>query len=159
MESNGRVVSIKNLFWLLSLLFVVNIVDAQDAASIPAGPFDITPSINIRYDENDNFFGTPTNQQSVSTTVVVPSISAVTDNGVTRFALRYSLENGDRSDLNSAFDYTDHELSTELDWQANVRNRVSLGWALSDGHSDPSSDNSEQQNEFERTKLMGLGGV
>jgi len=89
----------------------------------------------------------------VSTTVVVPSISAVTDNGVTRFALRYSLENGDRSDLNSAFDYTDHELSTELDWQANVRNRVSLGWALSDGHSDPSSDNSEQQNEFERTNI------
>jgi len=145
---------IKSITWLfVGLLFVGNTVSAQDSASIPAGPFDITPTLRVSYEDNDNFFGSTTNEQDTTTTIVMPALSVVADRGVTQYEFTYQIEDGRHSGLNDNFDYTDQQFGAEVDWQMNIRNRIALGWSLSEGHNDPSIDNTQQQNEFDDTDL------
>lgn len=137
----------------LVLTIMVNTATAQDSGKIPAGPFDIIPSLNLVYEENDNFFQSPSDPTDVTTTITSPSLSLVTDNGVTRFDLNYRIDDGKRSGVTDNFDYSDQRLGAEFDWKANVRNQFRFGWNLSKGHNDPSADSLGEQNEFDDTDL------
>lgn len=122
----------------LSLLSCSSI--AQDAAAIHVGPFDVTPTLELDVERSDNvFLETKGNERSSTLTTVSPTITAVADDGVTRYELSYQLENGRQSRVDNS-DYTDHELGAKMDWRVDVRHLIELGVAESRGHDNRSVD-------------------
>jgi hypothetical protein len=128
---------------LVALLATYSVVIhsyAQEKAAIYMGPFDVTPSIDIDVQNDDNLFeSTAGNEVSSTLTLVRPSISAVADDGVIAYTLEYSGENGTYSDTNNN-DYTDHELSADVNWQLDIRHLVELGITVEKGHEGRTED-------------------
>jgi hypothetical protein len=130
-------------------------VVAQEAAAIYVGPFDVTPTLNLNVENNDNVFSESAgNETSATLAQVIPAITAVADDGVVRYSLAYQLENGRYSGVDNN-DYTDHDLVAKMDWHLDIRHLIEFGAAESRGHDERSTDSLSGLNATEVDKTKG----
>jgi polysaccharide biosynthesis protein VpsM len=138
----------------LFVMFVCSDVFAQEAAAIYVGPFDVTPTLNINVENNDNVFSESAGNETSSTlSQFVPGITAVADDGVVRYSLDYQLENGRYSGVDNN-NYTDHKLEAKMDWRLDIRHLIEFGGAESRGHDERTVDSISGLNatELDKTK-------
>lgn len=135
------------------LLLSAHTAFAQEQAALYMGPFEVTPSIAVDVEKDDNLFeATSGNEVSSTLTLVRPSISAFADDGVKSYTIEYSLENGTYSDTSNN-DYTNHDLSANLEWRVDIRNLIEFNASLQRSHEGRSEDsvtdfNAADLNEF-----------
>jgi polysaccharide biosynthesis protein VpsM len=142
----------------LLVMFVCSDVLAQEAAAIHAGPFDVTPTLNINVENNDNVFSEGAgNETSATLAQFVPSVTAIADDGVVRYSLGYQLENGRYSGVDNN-NYTDHKLDAKMDWRLDIRHLIEFGATESRGHDERSVDRVTGLNaaELDKTKEREL---
>jgi hypothetical protein len=138
---------------LFTLWSVTAYVYAQEKAAMYIGPFDVTPSIDVDVQNDDNLFeATSGNEVSSTLTLIKPSISAVADDGVIAYTIEYNGENGTYSDTDNN-DYTDHEFSANVDWQIDIRHLLELSTTIQKAHEGRTQDsvtdfNATDLNEF-----------
>ena len=138
----------------LFVMFVCSDVFAQEAAAIYVGPFDVTPTLNINVENNDNVFSESAGNETSSTlSQFVPGITAVADDGVVRYSLDYQLENGRYSGVDNN-NYTDHKLEAKMDWRLDIRHLIEFGGSESRGHDERTVDSISGLNatELDKTK-------
>lgn len=142
--------------WLQAFLvsgILASGANAQEKAAVYVGPFDVTPSVDVDVQNDDNLFESTSGSEVSSTlTLINPSIIAVADDGVTSYTLEYSIEDGTYSDTDNN-DYTDHELSANMNWQLDIRHLVELGVTIQENHERRTADsvtdfNARDLNEF-----------
>ncbi|MGS2718001.1 outer membrane beta-barrel protein [Eionea flava] len=144
-----------------SLSFSVSNVFAQEQepAAIYVGPFDVTPTLGVNAERNDNVFLEQAGNETSSTlTRITPQLSAVADNEVTRYEIAYGLENGRYSGIDSN-DYTDHTLEGKLGWRPSIRHLIELGVSEVRGHDERTVDSVTtglNLTELDKTKRRGL---
>ena len=147
----------------LLIVFLSSDLIAQEAAAIYVGPFDVTPTLNIDVENNDNVFSQSSGNETSSTlTRFIPTIAAVADDGVVRYSLAYQLENGRYSGINNN-DYVDHKLDAKMDWRVDIRHLIEFGVSESRGHDERSVDSVSVKNvadisttELDKTKNREL---
>lgn len=111
-----------------------------EPAAVYVGAFDVTPTVKVNVQEDDNIFLQVSGSETSSTvTIVQPAFSAVADDGVTRYRVSYELEDGTYDDTVNS-DYTDHQLSAGFDWRIDVRNLLELKTNYRRDHDDRSAD-------------------
>jgi|GEM_PF-3790904 len=142
-----------------TVLFIVLMPDAlAQPAAVYVGPFEVTPTLGIDVQEDDNLFQASDGNETESTlTLIKPAISIKTDNGVTALAFDYQIEDGSYSDVDNS-DYTNHTLSTAINWQANIRHALELISTLESGHDGRTADsvngvNVSELNEFDDSNI------
>jgi hypothetical protein len=143
---------------LLFAFFLCSDAIAQEEAAIYVGPFDVTPTLSINAENNDNVFSESAgNETSATLTQFIPAVSAIADDGVMRYSLAYQLENGRYSGVNNN-DYTDHELEAKVDWRPSIRHLIELGVTESRGHDERSVDSitGTDATELDKTKEREL---
>ena len=125
--------------FLLTSIISYNVA-AQEAAAIYVGPFDVTPTLSMNVENDDNVFSQSAgNETSASLTRFMPNIAAVADDGVVRYSLVYQLENGRYSGVDNN-DYTDHQLDAKMDWRVSIRHLIEFGVTESRGHDERSTE-------------------
>jgi polysaccharide biosynthesis protein VpsM len=125
---------------LLFVVFLCSDTVAQEAAAIYVGPFDVTPTLNINAENNDNVFSESAGSETTATlTQFIPAVSAIADDGVIRYSLAYQLENGRYNGVDNN-NYTDHQLDAKVDWRPDIRHLIELGVTESRGHDERSVD-------------------
>lgn len=148
--------------WLQAFLvsgILASGANAQEKAAVYVGPFDVTPSVDVDVQNDDNLFESTSGSEVSSTlTLINPSIIAVADDGVTSYTLEYSVEDGTYSDTDNN-DYTDHELSANMNWQLDIRHLVELGATIEKSHEGRTADsvtnlNARDLNEFTDRELV-----
>jgi hypothetical protein len=113
---------------------------AQEPAAIYVGPFDVVPELAVDVRRDNNIFNDISGSEVASTlTLVKPSINAVADDGVVKYAVGYQLENGNYSDTTNN-NYTDHTFDATMDWRIDVRHLIELTTSVNTGHEDRSTD-------------------
>jgi hypothetical protein len=155
LADNGRYKHWQGCF--VAFLFVVSIcsdIFAQEAAAIYVGPFDVTPTLNINVENNDNVFSESAgNETSATLAQFVPGITAIADDGVVRYSLGYQLENGRYNGVDNN-NYTDHKLEAKMDWRLDIRHLIEFGGTESRGHDERTIDSVSGLNttELDKTK-------
>jgi polysaccharide biosynthesis protein VpsM len=140
LSSNIRYGFMKSCFVFLLTAVISYNVAAQEAAAIYVGPFDVTPTLNMNVENDDNVFSqSGGDETSASLTRFMPSIAAVADDGVVRYSLAYQLENGRYSGVDNN-DYTDHQLDAKMDWRLSIRHLIEFGATESRGHDERSTE-------------------
>lgn len=144
---------------VLLLVVTSGFAFAQEKASIYVGAFDVTPSVDIDIENDDNVFSAASGSETRSTlTLVRPAILAVADDGVVRYAMEYQLENGTYANTNNS-DYTDHNLAATMDWRIDVRHLLEFSTSLDYGHDERAPDNvaGAGATELNKSTNKGLG--
>jgi polysaccharide biosynthesis protein VpsM len=142
----------------LYVMFICSDAFAQEAASIYVGPFDVTPTLSINVENNDNIFSESAgNETSATLTRFVPGVTAIADDGVVRYSLGYQLENGRYSGVDNN-NYTDHNLEAKIDWRLDIRHLIEFGGTESRGHDERTVDsvNGLNATELDKTKSREL---
>lgn len=138
------------LLFVLTALFSVSVF-SQEKAAIYAGPFDITPTLGVNIQHDDNVFSAPSGSEQASVlTVIAPSLSAVADDGVKKYTITYQLENVLYSQVDNS-DYVDHNVAAQLDWRIDIRHLIVLDAGLAT--SQEAGISVSELNESENTDL------
>lgn len=126
----------------VSALFTIGLVMAaasasaqqfEDAATLPFGGFDVTPSVDVGLRFNDNVTRAATEEISSWSRIVSPQVSMVSSLGASQLDFGYRLRN--ESFFSSQDDnYTDHFLTAGVDLELNARNRIDARLNYEDGH-------------------------
>ncbi len=139
----------------LLVMLVCSDVFAQEAAAIYVGPFDVTPTLNINVENNDNVFSESAgNETSATLAQFVPGVTAIADDGVVRYSLGYQLENG-RYSGGDDNNYTDHNLEAKMEWRVDIRHLIEFGGTESRGHDERTADSVSGLNTTELDKTKG----
>jgi len=150
--------------WLLSFSILlslhVNSTFSQglEPAALYVGPFDITPTVAVSVENNDNvFLERRGNESSATVTTLAPQISAVAGDEVVLYEVAYRLENGRYSGVDNT-DYVDHELDATVSWRPDIRHLIELGVNEYRGHDERSVDSVSglSTNELDKTKEQEL---
>jgi hypothetical protein len=146
-------------FLLVHSLYVCSVYAQElESAAIYVGPFDVTPTLNLNVENNDNVFLEQNgNETSATLTTLAPQVSAVAGDEVMRYELVYRLENGLYSGVDNT-DYTDHKLDVNIGWRPDIRHLIELGVSESRGHDERSIDSVSglNANELDKTKEKEL---
>lgn len=142
----------------LFFAYQMGVAVAQEPAAIYVGPFDVTPTLDINAERNDNvFLETAGNETSSTLTRITPKITAVADNDITRYEISYGLEHGRYSGVDNN-NYTDHTLEAQIAWRPSIRHMLELGVSEARGHDERTVDSVSGLNasELDKTKERGL---
>jgi hypothetical protein len=116
-------------------------VVGQEKAAVYVGPFDVTPSLDLSFTDDDNIFeATSGNEVSSTLTLLRPSFSAVAGDDVTAYTVDYQLEKAVYSNTDNNNDYINHDLSASMDWQVNVRHLLELNASIERNNEERSFD-------------------
>jgi len=136
-----------------------------DSATIEAGIFDITPTLllDTQYDDNITQQVDADKRHSV-VSILAPSVEAVADNGAQRYTLGYAFTGG-RYASSHVDDFADNTLTAGVAWTLNQRNTLELNAEYFDGHEDRGtndfSDGADSPDELKEqivTATYTLGG-
>jgi hypothetical protein len=104
-----------------------------DAANVPFGSFDITPTVDIGLRYDDNVTRANIDEISSWSRIVSPQVTMQSSLGASQVTLAYRIRNEDFFS-SSEDDYTDHFFLAEADMELNSRHRVLLSLNYEDGH-------------------------
>jgi hypothetical protein len=135
-----------------------------DASSIPVGPFDLTPSVELEYIDDDNITADALSPISSKLTVVSPGFSLRFDDGLSGVSLNYLLQDASYSNNdNGDNDYTDQFIDLAAGTIIAEIHRVEISAEFIESH-DPrdSSPSGNLLDEYEDESLglsytLGLG--
>lgn len=117
----------------VSLAFVAQAQQFNEAANVPFGGFDVTPTIDLGLRYNDNVTRADVNEISSWSRIVSPQITMESALGASQVTLAYRIR--DEAFFSSSEDnYTDHFLLAQADMEFNSRHRMITTLEFEDGH-------------------------
>lgn len=138
---------------------------AQEPSSLPVGGFDVTPTLGIHVENDDNVFLEQAGSETSSTlTRITPKLSAIAGNEVTRYEITYGLEHGRYSGVENN-NYTDHSLNGQISWSPSIRHMLDVLVSEARGHDERTVDTEARGNggttvdstsSLDKTKERGL---
>ncbi|WP_346839083.1 outer membrane beta-barrel protein [Microbulbifer sp. SAOS-129_SWC] len=109
------------------------LADSEAAAVKLGNGIELTPSLNVDFQNDDNVTNASSSQIESVVTLVNPNFQLSAGNDVSDYNLTYSLEKGAYFD-SSADNYLDQTVSGEGNWELNERNHFSLAGSYLAGH-------------------------
>lgn len=117
----------------LSIAFLAHSQQFDDAASVPFGGFDLTPTVDIGLRFDDNVTRANVDEISSWSRIVSPQVTMESALGASQVTLAYRLR--DEVFFSSSDDnYTDHFLLAQADMEFNERHRMITRLNFEDGH-------------------------
>ena len=118
----------------LSLLaLAVSQANAGEPAKVKAGDVDITPTLEIGNEYNDNIYSADTDETSSNILVIKPAILAEYQSGDSLYSFNAELTDGSYSE-ESDEDYTDYLVGANADIAFNASNMLMLAASTSGNH-------------------------
>lgn len=126
---------------------------ALDPAAFKVGGFNVIPTLGLDVTHDDNIYTAASNETSSTITTVSPGVQAKARIGTTDVVLAYQHSAGSYSS-NSADDFNDNSLSSDVSWELNGRNQLDFNAGFNQGHeSRDSATVGSTPDEFDETSF------
>jgi len=136
----------------------------SSAKGVRAGPFTVFPSLGLGAVYDTNYLRTPTDELSTWSYVARPGLKARAQKGTDEYNLAYQATIASVS-ADSDYDYVDHKLGADAQWELGLRHRLSGEYQFQIGNDRPGTadpDASSRPNfrdEPDQWRLNQLGGT
>ena len=105
----------------------------NEAATVPFGSFDFIPTLDVGFRYDDNVTRQASDEIASFTQIISPQLILLNNFGASQARFGYRLRN-ERFFSSSEDNYTDHFLSTGVEYELNVRHRLDVSFDFEDGH-------------------------